>query len=61
LELGSESDERFCIRKPCFELPNVSCLVGALRFEDTDFGAEFLKFLIVLGALLKELSQYSII
>jgi hypothetical protein len=48
LEFWSKGDERFCFRKSRFELPNVSCIVGAFCFEDAYFCTVFLEFLLMI-------------
>lgn len=47
LELGPEGDERLRGGEPRFELADVPRVVGAVRFEDANFGAKFGEFGVV--------------
>lgn len=50
LELRAERYEGLGFGEARFELADVARVVGALGFEDADFGAKFLELLVVWGA-----------
>lgn len=48
MELGSKGDKRFSLREARLELSRMSCIISAFGLQNAYFGAQFLKFLIIL-------------